>query len=221
MTTYHVQAAIAAVHAVAPRAEDTDWRRMLTLYDDLQRLNPSPVVALNRAVALARVEGPTAALVEVIRLEQEPALADYYLLPSVKGALLVETGDAARGRAGVPGSVATAVQRTGEAVPDRASRTVRMRALITGAGIGGLTAAIALRRAGLEVEVYERAPRLAEVGAGISLGECPRLLERPRPADEILRSSVAYRDGAGLRTPDGARVGSVSVEHLKRRFPYR
>ena len=93
MTTYHVQAAIAAVHAVAPRAEDTDWRRMLTLYDDLHRLNPSPVVALNRAVALARVEGPTAALVEVSRLEQEPALADYYLLPSVKGALLVETGD--------------------------------------------------------------------------------------------------------------------------------
>ena len=93
MTTYHVQAAIAAVHAVAPRAEDTDWRRMLTLYDDLHRLNPSPVVALNRAVALARVEGPAAALVEVSRLEQEPALADYYLLPSVKGALLVETGD--------------------------------------------------------------------------------------------------------------------------------
>ncbi len=55
LTPYHVQAAIAAVHAAAPRAEDTDWPRMLTLYDDLLRLNPSPVVALNRAVALARV----------------------------------------------------------------------------------------------------------------------------------------------------------------------
>ena len=94
-----------------------------------------------------------------------------------------------------------------------------MRALITGAGIGGLTAAIALRRAGLEVEVYERAPRLAEVGAGISLWvNALACLSALGLADEILRSSVAY-DGAGLRTPDGARVGSVSVEHLKRRFP--
>ena len=93
MTPYHVQAAIAAVHAAAPRAEATDWPRALSLYDDLLRLNPSPVVALNRAVALARVDGPAAALREVIALEREPALADYYLLPSVKGTLLMELGD--------------------------------------------------------------------------------------------------------------------------------
>ncbi len=94
-----------------------------------------------------------------------------------------------------------------------------MKALITGAGIGGLTAAIALRRAGIEVEVYERASRLAEVGAGISLwANAIACLSALGLGDEILRSSVAY-DGAGLRTPDGARVGSVSVEHLKRRFP--
>ena len=92
MTPYHVQAAIAAVHAAAPRAEDTDWPRMLGLYDDLMRLNPSPVVALNRAVALARVEGPAVALLEVRRLEREPTLEGYYLLPSVKGALLLEMG---------------------------------------------------------------------------------------------------------------------------------
>ena len=93
MTPYHVQAAIAAVHAVAPRAEDTDWPRMLTLYDDLLRLNPSPVVALNRTVALARVAGAHAALEVISSLEREPALAGYYLLPSVKGALLLEIGD--------------------------------------------------------------------------------------------------------------------------------
>ena len=92
ITAYHVQAAIAAIHAVAPRAEETDWPRMLRLYDDLLQLNPSPVVALNRAVALARVEGPAAALAEVTRLEREPALAGYHLLPSVKGALLLESG---------------------------------------------------------------------------------------------------------------------------------
>jgi RNA polymerase sigma-70 factor (ECF subfamily) len=92
MTPYHVQAAIAAVHAVAARAEDTDWPRMLRLYDDLLHLNPSPIVALNRAVALARVEGPASALAEVTRLEEGRVLAGYYLLPSVKGVLLLELG---------------------------------------------------------------------------------------------------------------------------------
>ena len=94
-TAYHVQAAIAAVHAAASSYEQTDWRRMLELYDDLVALNPSPVVALNRAVVLARVEGTDAALRAVARLEGDPALADYYLLPAVKGALLKERGDEA------------------------------------------------------------------------------------------------------------------------------
>ncbi len=62
MSGYHVQAAIAAVHAEAERAERTRWDRILSLYDDLLALNPSPVVRLNRAVALSRVEGPAAAL---------------------------------------------------------------------------------------------------------------------------------------------------------------
>ena len=93
ITPYHVQAAIAAIHGAASRAEDTDWPRMLRLYDDLLHLNPSPVVVLNRAVALARVEGAAAALHEVQRLEEDAALAGYYLLPAVKGALLLELGD--------------------------------------------------------------------------------------------------------------------------------
>jgi RNA polymerase sigma-70 factor (ECF subfamily) len=94
-SSYHVQAAIAAIHAAAPSYEHTDWRAMLALYDDLLALNASPVVALNRAVVLARVEGAETALRTVARLEDEPALADYYLLPSVKGALLKESGDTA------------------------------------------------------------------------------------------------------------------------------
>jgi RNA polymerase sigma-70 factor (ECF subfamily) len=92
-TAYHVQAAIAAVHAAAPSYDDTDWRRMLGLYDDLMALNPSPVVALNRAVVQARIEGPASALRTIARLEGDPALEGYYLLPSVKGALLREAGD--------------------------------------------------------------------------------------------------------------------------------
>jgi RNA polymerase sigma-70 factor (ECF subfamily) len=92
-TVYHLQAAIAAIHAAAPAYDQTDWPAMLALYDDLLKVNPSPVVALNRAVVQARVEGTSAALRTIVQLENEPALADYYLLPSVKGALLKETGD--------------------------------------------------------------------------------------------------------------------------------
>ena len=92
-TVYHLQAAIAAIHAAAPSYDQTDWASMLTVYDDLMALNPSPVVALNRAVAQARVEGPAAALRAIARLENEPSLTHYYLLPSVKGALLQESGD--------------------------------------------------------------------------------------------------------------------------------
>lgn len=95
MTPYHVQAAIAAVHARAPTADATSWETILALYDDLLALNPSPLVRLNRAVAVARVRGPRAALDEIAILESEPALAGYYLLPSVKGRLLAEAGDAA------------------------------------------------------------------------------------------------------------------------------
>jgi RNA polymerase sigma-70 factor (ECF subfamily) len=92
-TVYHVQAAIAAMHAAAASYEETDWRGMLDAYDELMTLNPSPVVALNRAVVQAQVQGVSAALREVERLEEDPALSQYYLLPSVKGALLREAGD--------------------------------------------------------------------------------------------------------------------------------
>jgi RNA polymerase sigma-70 factor (ECF subfamily) len=93
MTAYHIQAAIAAVHAGASTPEETCWPEILTLYDDLQAVNPSPVIALNRAVALSRVAGTKAALDAIGPLEKDPALASYYLLPSVKGRLLHDIGD--------------------------------------------------------------------------------------------------------------------------------
>ena len=99
MTAYHAQAAIAAVHAGATRADHTEWSRILSLYDDLMALNPSPVIRLNRAVALSRVEGPAAALAVLQPLESEPALANYYLLPSVVGRMFAELGDHARATA--------------------------------------------------------------------------------------------------------------------------
>ncbi len=95
MTVYHLQAAIAAIHATASTPGDTRWTEVLGLYDDLLRMNPSPVIALNRAVALARVKGPAEALAAVAAIEEDPSLANYYLLPSVKGRLLSELGDRA------------------------------------------------------------------------------------------------------------------------------
>src|SRR6266545_331442 len=85
---YTLQAAIAACHARARAAEQTDWERIAELYGRLAELAPSPVVELNRAVAVSMARGPAAGLVLVDRLIAEPALKTYHLLPSVRGDLL-------------------------------------------------------------------------------------------------------------------------------------
>ncbi|MER5774276.1 RNA polymerase sigma factor [Streptomyces sp. NPDC002039] len=89
---YSVQAAIAGCHAAAVRYEDTDWATIVALYGRLLVLIPSPVVELNRAVAVSMAEGPEAALPLVDALAGEPALAAYHLLPSVRGDLLERLG---------------------------------------------------------------------------------------------------------------------------------
>ncbi|GAA1314828.1 RNA polymerase sigma factor [Saccharothrix xinjiangensis] len=89
---FALQAAIAALHATAPTYDDTDWPQLLLLYDELTRVWPSPVVALNRAVAVAEVRGPAAALAEVAELERDRRLAGYHYLPAVKADLLRRLG---------------------------------------------------------------------------------------------------------------------------------
>ena len=89
---YALQAAIAACHARASTPEDTDWQRIAALYDTLATLTPSPVVELNRAVAVAMAFGPQAGLDLVDQLTSEPSLANYVFLPSVRGDLLVKLG---------------------------------------------------------------------------------------------------------------------------------
>jgi RNA polymerase sigma factor (sigma-70 family) len=96
---YALQAAIAACHARAVRAEATDWPRIVALYDALAELGPSPVVDLNRAVAVAMAYGPDAGLPIVDRLQAEGSLASYHLLPSVRGDLLSRMGRAAEAAA--------------------------------------------------------------------------------------------------------------------------
>ncbi|MEU7662161.1 RNA polymerase sigma factor [Streptomyces lincolnensis] len=96
---YALQAAIAACHATAHTYEDTDWPRIATLYGLLAARAPSPVVELNRAVAVSMAEGPRPALEIVDALAAEPALRDYHLLPSVRGDLLLRLGRTAEARA--------------------------------------------------------------------------------------------------------------------------
>jgi len=90
--TYALQAAIAACHAQARTAEETDWARIVALYDALAQLAPSPVVELNRAVAVAMAFGPAAGLELVDALSSEPLLENYHLFPSVRGDLLAKLG---------------------------------------------------------------------------------------------------------------------------------
>lgn len=114
LTSYHLQAEIAARHAVAPTWEATDWAKILDCYDALLELDPSPVVALNRVVAIAQVHGPEAALETIEELANDGRLRDYYLFHAVHGELLRRTGD----REGAQRALARAIELT-------ASPTVR------------------------------------------------------------------------------------------------
>jgi predicted RNA polymerase sigma factor len=87
-----LQAAIAACHARARNPEDTDWEQIAALYDALAQLTPSPIVDLNRAVAVGMAFGPEAGLEIVDALTSEPTLKSYHLLPSVRGDLLARLG---------------------------------------------------------------------------------------------------------------------------------
>ena len=92
VSVFHVEAAIAACHAAAPDEASTDWPYVLRLYDDLLALKPSPVVALNRAIALAMVDGPAAGIRALEALKRHRTLARYHLLPAALGALWRRAG---------------------------------------------------------------------------------------------------------------------------------
>jgi RNA polymerase sigma-70 factor (ECF subfamily) len=122
---YALQAAIAACHARSGTAEATDWVRIVALYDALAQVAPSPVVALNRAVAVSMAYGPQAGLDLVDALGGEPALAGYHLLPSVRADLLARLGRLSEAR----DELARAVALTQNASERRLlqTRAVRLR----------------------------------------------------------------------------------------------
>lgn len=118
---YGLQAAIAACHARAPSAEETEWVRIAALYDALSQVAPSPVVELNRAVAVAMAFGPAAGLELVDALAGEPALEGYHLLPAARGELLARLGREAEARAELERAAAlTRNEREREALLGRA-----------------------------------------------------------------------------------------------------
>jgi RNA polymerase sigma-70 factor (ECF subfamily) len=103
---YQVQAAVAAVHAVAARFEDTDWAEIDRLYAVLEALQPSPVITLNRAVAVAKLRGAAAALAMIAPLAER--LSGYFHFFGVKGALLLELGRAEEARVAFDRAIALA-----------------------------------------------------------------------------------------------------------------
>ena len=93
LSSYHFQAEIAAHHAIAPAYAGTDWQSITGLYDRLYELDPNPVIALNRAIALSRWQGPEAGIGAIAVIEHNPALARYHLLPTTLGELWAELGN--------------------------------------------------------------------------------------------------------------------------------
>ena len=96
---YAIQAAIAACHARAVTGAETEWARIASLYDQLGRIEPTPVIELNRAVAISMANGPAAGLELVDALKNDPTLKNYHLLPSVRGDLLKKLGRMEEARA--------------------------------------------------------------------------------------------------------------------------
>jgi RNA polymerase sigma factor (sigma-70 family) len=128
---YVLQAAIASVYAAAPDYGQTDWPQLVALYDELLRVWPSPVVALNRAVPLAMAAGPDTALAEVERLERNASLAGYQYLPAVKADLLA--------RLGRDGEAAAAYRRALELTANEAERAF-LAGRLAALGSGGARA---------------------------------------------------------------------------------
>jgi len=92
LSEYHIEAAIASIHAAAPRMEDTDWKSIASMYDRLMALAPSPVVALNRAIAIAQVEGPERGLEEIRNIDDRERLASYPFYSAALGELELRSG---------------------------------------------------------------------------------------------------------------------------------
>jgi len=127
--SYALQAAIAACHARAVTAEETDWERIVLIYDALLEISPSPIVALNRAVAVGMAQGPAAGLDALDRLATESALTGYHLFPAVRGDLLTKLGRFAEARREIERAIAmTENRREQELLTEKLAKIIGTRA---------------------------------------------------------------------------------------------
>jgi RNA polymerase sigma-70 factor (ECF subfamily) len=152
---YALQAAIAACHARARSAAETDWPRIVALYERLVRRVPSPVVELNRAVAVAMASGPAAGLALVDGLVREPALKSYYLLPGVRGDLLVKLGRFQEAAADLERAAALTKNAREQALLRERAATARRSSLAAASGDTMITSMAHTATA----EITIRAPR--------------------------------------------------------------
>jgi RNA polymerase sigma-70 factor (ECF subfamily) len=98
LTKYHVEAGIAACHTLAPNYEQTDWKRILSFYDELIAMSDSAVVRLNRAVAVSMIDGPEAGIVELASIHKSPSFENYYLLHATLAEFYARSGDPDKAR---------------------------------------------------------------------------------------------------------------------------
>jgi RNA polymerase sigma-70 factor (ECF subfamily) len=130
ITPYHLEAGIAATHAVAPSYADTDWPRILSHYDALLAMTASPVVALNRTVALAMVHGPQAGLAELANVQALPGMASYYLLHATSAALHQQIGNGKQAAADYERALALTANDTERRFLERKRSMIACRLMI-------------------------------------------------------------------------------------------
>jgi hypothetical protein len=204
VTPWHIEAAIASVHAVAERPNDTDWGRILALYDDLMSLKPSPVVRLNRAVAMGRLGRADAALRELQGVAAHPAMGRYFLLDAARADLLLRAGRAGEARA----ALTQAVARAGTE-PER--RLLQAR----------------LAHAQEELPMHKRSRAatslvlvLAIAAALSSAGSATRAQPVRQAADSLFALTFAVGPGWDTTKPPGAQAGfrehSQNLARLRR-----
>ncbi len=128
ITTYHLQAEIAAVHATAASDDVTDWEKLVELYDDLYKLEPTPIVLLNRAIAISRCQGPHAGLTALEAIDEHQSLRNYHLLPAVAAELWKQAGDNQRAADRVPTRPRLPLQRPRTRLPRAPTPAPRLKA---------------------------------------------------------------------------------------------
>jgi RNA polymerase sigma factor (sigma-70 family) len=224
---YLLQAAIAVCHAQARAAADTDWAQIATLYGALSRLLPTPVVQLNRAVAVGRAHGPAAGLTLVDSLVDDPHLRDYHLVPSVRGDFLARLGRHDEARLEFERGAALARNATERGVPaSSGGRTSGDRSCRSHPGRGGPRLPASRRpgchdRAVVPADAAQTVPRLRRADPCVvvdrgSGGPCFRVRLGDGGGEDLEPSSVGrpLLQRMGGRRRSGRWLGAAGRDHL-------